>query len=75
MRKLVLLSPLLLITLISLINTRASRTNSQLTVQPSGKNAAAIKGIVTTSGDQPVSKAIVSPYDSGITTGVHAATP
>ena len=59
MRKLVLLSPLLLITFISLINTPASRTDSQLTVQPSGKNSAAIKGIVTTSGGQPVSQAMV----------------
>jgi hypothetical protein len=59
MRKLVLLSPLLVITLISLIHTPASRTNSQLTIQPSGNNYAAIKGIVTTIGGQPVSKAMV----------------
>jgi hypothetical protein len=59
MRKLVLLSPLLVITVISLINTGASKTNSQLTIQPSAKNSAAIKGIVTTNGGQPVSNAVV----------------
>ena len=59
MRKLLLLFPLLLISFISLINTPASKTDSQLTIQPSGKNSAAIKGIVTTSGGQPVSNAMV----------------
>jgi hypothetical protein len=59
MRKLVLLSPLLVITFISVIYTPASKTNGQLTIQPSRKNSAAIKGIVTTSGGQPVSNAIV----------------
>ncbi len=59
MRKLVLLSPLLVITLISLLNTAASKTNSLRTIQSSGKNSAVIKGIVTTSGGQPVSKAMV----------------
>lgn len=59
MRKLVLLSPLLVITFISFIYTSASKTNSQLTIQPSGRNSAAIKGFVTTIGGQPVSKAIV----------------
>ena len=59
MRKLVPLSPLLVITLISLGHTPASKTNSQLTIQPSAKNSAAIKGIVTTSGGQPVSKAML----------------
>src|ERR1051326_6887681 len=59
MRKLVLLSPLLVITFISVIYTNASKTSSQLTIQPSGKKSAAIKGIVTTSGGQAVSNAIV----------------
>ncbi|MCA1578662.1 MAG: carboxypeptidase-like regulatory domain-containing protein [Acidobacteria bacterium] len=60
MRKLLLLSPLLAIIFLSLINTPASKTSSQLTTQPIGKNSAAIKGIVTTSGGEPVSKAMVS---------------
>jgi hypothetical protein len=59
MRKLVLLSPLLVITFISIAYTSANKTHSQPTIQPSGKKSAAIKGIVTTSGGQPVSKAIV----------------
>lgn len=59
MKKLVLLSPLLVITFISLIHTLGRKTNSQNTTQPDGKNSAAIKGIVTTSGGEPVSKARV----------------
>jgi hypothetical protein len=59
MRKVVLLSPLLVITFISLINTPASKTNSQLTTQSLGKNSGAIEGIVITNGGEPVSKARV----------------
>jgi hypothetical protein len=59
MRKLVLLFSLLVIPFISLINTPASKTNNQLTNQPIGKNSAVIRGIVTTSGGEPVSKAMV----------------
>src|SRR5262249_52558713 len=59
MRKLVLLSPLLVITFISLIHTPASKTNSQQPTQPSGKNSGAIKGVVITNGGEPVSKARV----------------
>jgi hypothetical protein len=59
MRKLLLLSPLLVITFISLIYTPASKSNGQHTIQPSGNHSEAIKGIVTNSGGQPVSKAIV----------------
>jgi hypothetical protein len=58
MRKLVLLSPLLAITFVSLINTRAVKTG-QFTAHTAAKNAAAIKGIVTMSGGQPVSKAML----------------
>ena len=59
MRKLVLCPPLLAIIFLSLINTPASRTSTQFTNQPIGKNSAAIKGIVTTSGGEPISKAMV----------------
>lgn len=59
MRKLLLLSPLLVITLISLIHSPASKSNSQHTTQSAEKSSAAIKGIVTTSGGQPVSKAVL----------------
>jgi len=59
MRKLVLLSPLLVITVISLINTPASKTNNQLPTQPSEKNSGVIKGIVTTNEGESVSKARV----------------
>src|SRR5215217_7433946 len=59
MRKLVLLSPLLVITFISLINTPASNSNSQLPTQTSGKNYGTIKGIVITNGGEPVSEARV----------------
>ncbi|MEN3330509.1 MAG: Carboxypeptidase regulatory-like domain [Acidobacteriota bacterium] len=59
MRKLVLLSPLLVIPFISLINTPARKTNSQLTNHSFGKNSAAIEGIVTTSAGEPVKKAMV----------------
>jgi Carboxypeptidase regulatory-like domain len=67
MRKLALLFPVLVITFLSLIHTPASRIKSQLTTVPSGKNSAAIKGIVTTSGGQPISKATV--YVSGLGNG------
>jgi hypothetical protein len=59
MRKLALLSPLLAIIFLSLINTPASKTSTQLTNHPIEKNSAAIKGIVTTSGGEPVSRAMV----------------
>jgi hypothetical protein len=64
MRKLALLSPLLAIIFLSLINTPASKTSTQLTNHPIEKNSAAIKGIVTTSGGEPVSRAMV--YASGL---------
>ena len=59
MRKLLLLSPLLVITFISLIHSSASKSNSQHATQSDRKSSAAIKGIVTTSGGQPVSKAVL----------------
>ena len=59
MRNLVLFSRLLAIIFLSLINTPASKTGTQLTNQLTGKNSAAIKGVVTTSGGEPVSKAMV----------------
>ena len=59
MRTIVLLAPILAITSISLINTRASKTNNQLPMPPDRKNSAAIKGIVTTNRGQPVAKAMV----------------
>lgn len=57
MRRLLLLSPILVVTFISLIYSPSSKTNSQQTTQPDGTNSAAIKGFVTTSGGQPVSHA------------------
>jgi len=59
MRKLVLLSPILVITFISLINTPATKPNSQLSTRSFGKNSGAIKGIVMTNEGEPVSKARV----------------
>lgn len=66
MRKLGRFSPLLAIIFLSLVNSPASKTSIQLTNQATGKNTAAIKGIVTTSGGEPISKAMVYASRLGI---------